>query len=196
MKVLGIYGSPRKNGNSDRLLDSALQGAASQGAEVARIYARETEVLGCRSCGGCNESGLCIVKDPMQELYPLLLSAQAIIIATPIYFYAMPAQLKAIIDRAQAPWNGRRLTKPKEHWKRYDRGRGYLIAVGATKGKQLFAGVELTTKYYFDALDMSYEGGLLFREIEAKGAVQDHPDALAQASQLGKRIGIQEANCM
>lgn len=192
MNVLGIYGSPRKNGNSDLLLDSALQGAASLGAEVVRIYARDTKVLGCRSCGGCNETGACIVKDPMQALYPLLRRAQAIIIATPIYFYAMPAQLKAIVDRAQAPWNERRLTKPKEHLTRYDGGRGYLIAVGATKGKQLFAGIELSTKYYFDALDMSYQGGLLFREIEAKGAVKDHPDALAQAFELGKRIGKNE----
>jgi multimeric flavodoxin WrbA len=188
MKVLGIYGSPRKNGNTDLLLDRALDGAASQGAAIARIYARKVDAVGCRSCGGCNETGRCTVKDRMQEIYPMLRSAQAIVIATPIYFYAMPAQLKAIIDRGQAPWNERRLTKPKEQWKRYDRGRGYLIAIGATKGKQLFAGVELTARYFFDALDMSYEGGLLLREIEAKGAVQNHPDALSQAFELGQRI--------
>jgi multimeric flavodoxin WrbA len=188
MNVLGIYGSPRKNGNSDMLLDSALQGAASKGGAITRLYAREIKIAGCYSCGGCNETGRCKVKDAMQDVYPVLLAAQAIILAAPVYFYALPAQLKALIDRGQAPWNERRLTKPKEICNRYDRGRGYLIAVGATKGKQLFSGVELTVRYFFDALDMSYEGALLFREVEAKGAIQDVPEALSQAFALGQKI--------
>jgi multimeric flavodoxin WrbA len=187
MKVLGIYGSPRKNGNSDLLLDAALQGAASQAAEVTRIYARDLKIFGCRSCGGCAESGQCVLKDAMGDVYAQLAAAQAIIIATPVFFYAMPAQLKALIDRAQAPWNWRRLTKPGDKAKTYEHGRGYLIAVGATSGKQLFAGIELTTRYYFDALDMSYEESLFVRRIDAKGAVKEHPETLVQASELGKR---------
>jgi hypothetical protein len=58
--------------------------------------------------------------------------------------------------------------------------------VGATKGENLFVGVELTAKYFFDALDMSYEGGLLLDRIEAKGEIKKHPDALGQGFNLGK----------
>ena len=198
MKVLGIFGSPRQGGNSDLLLDKALEGAAGAGAEVTRVYARELKIAGCRECGGCDLTGKCVQDDEMQKVYPLLSGAEAVIIATPIFFYAMPAQLKALIDRAQAMWSGRALTKPTEQWKNYESGRGYLIAVGATKGMDLFEGVELTAKYFFEALDKSYEGGIFYRQVEGQGAIQDRLDALDEAWALGakaargERIGPRE----
>lgn len=187
MKVLGIYGSPRKNGNSDMLLDRALEGAASCGAEILRVYARKLAITGCRECRGCDKTGQCIQQDEMQQVYPLLEAADVIIMATPIFFYAAPAQLKALVDRAQAPWNKRNLSKPKEKWKHHDSGRGYLIGVGATQGKKLFDGVQLMARYFYDALDMSYEGGIFCRNIEEKGAIKSHPDALQQAYELGRK---------
>jgi multimeric flavodoxin WrbA len=171
------------------LLDRALQGAESAGAEVSRVYARRLKVPGCRECGGCDKSGKCVVEDEMQKVYPLLEEADVIIMATPVFFYAMPAQLKALIDRAQAPWNRRMLEKSPEQRKRYDHGRGYLIALGATKGKKLFDGVGLTARYFYDALDMSYEGGLFYRGIDAKGAINDRPEALQEAYDLGRDAG-------
>ena len=184
MKVLGIYGSPRKGGNSDLLLQKALEGAESAGAEVTSLRAADFDISGCQECGGCDETGECIVDDDMQKVYPRLDAADAIILATPIFFYAPPAQLKALIDRAQAPWNRRRLSGKTT----YDRGTGYLIAVGATKGKKLFEGTELMAKYFFDALDMNYGGAILFSGVDKKGAIQNHPDALEQAYRLGRRI--------
>jgi hypothetical protein len=83
-------------------------------------------------------------------------------------------------------WSKRLLEKTPEQRRTYDGGKGYLICIGATKGKNLFVGVELTAKYFFDALDMSYEGGLLFDRIEAKGEIKKHPDALEQGFNLGK----------
>ena len=188
MKILGIYGSPRKGGNSDLLLDQALEGARSQGAEILTLYVREFHFRGCIECGGCDETGLCVLQDDMQPLYPKIKDAQVIILATPIFFYGFPAQLKALIDRCQALWAERKLRKPKAQWKEYERGRGYLIAVGATQGKSLFEGVELSARYFFDALDKSYGGGLFFRKIEEKGAIRDEPEALKKAFEFGKRI--------
>lgn len=183
MKVLGIYGSPREGGNSDLLLEKALEGAKSVGAQVTSLRASDLEIGGCEECGGCDETGECIIDDDMQKVYPQFDQANAVILATPIFFYAPPAQLKALIDRAQAPWNRRRLSKKTT----YESGTGYLIAVGATKGKNLFAGTELIAKYFFDALDMSYGGAILFSRIDEKGAVAEHPNALDQAFQLGRR---------
>lgn len=187
MKVLGIYGSPRKNGNSDVLLDAALDAAAGAGAEVDRVYARSEKVNGCLECGGCDDTGVCVQKDAMSDIYPKLLTADAIILASPIFFYAVPAQAKAIVDRTQAMWSERKLRKPMSEWSNYERGKGYLIAVGATKGKNLFEGVELMAKYFFDAMDMSYEGGIFFRRVEDKGSINDHPEYLEQARELGRR---------
>jgi|WetSurMetagenome_2_1015567.scaffolds.fasta_scaffold386584_2 multimeric flavodoxin WrbA len=186
MQVLGIYGSPRAGGNSDLLLDEALRGAAEAGAEISRVVARDLAIGGCRECGGCDETGVCVQADAMTQVYPLLISAPAIIIATPVFFYAMPAQLKALIDRAQARWSQRALVKPKHLWKAHEAGTGYLIAVGATKGKDLFAGLELTARYFFDALDKNYEGGLCFRQVEGQGDIRHHPQAFEQAHDLGR----------
>lgn len=186
MKILGIYGSPRPGGNSDLLLDKALSGARAAGAEVSVIYSRDLDIPGCLECGGCDDTGKCAVDDDMHKAYPLLEDADAIIVSTPIFFYSMPAQLKALIDRGQAMWNKRRLSKTALRDKTHGKGRGWLIAVGATKGKNLFEGVELTARYFFDALDMSYQGCLSFREVEGKGDVSNRPDALEQAFELGK----------
>jgi len=182
VKILGLYGSPRQGGNSDLLLDKVLEGAASAGAEVDRVYARRLEMEGCRECGGCDETGQCVVDDEMEAVYPLLAAAEVVFLAGPIFFYSLPAQVKAVIDRSQALWNRRRLglNGPGRS------GRGFLIAVGATRGRNLFQGAELTAKYFFDALDMAYGGGLLLRGLEAKGDVLARTEALERAFELGR----------
>ena len=187
MKVLGIYGSARKGGNSDQLLDKALEGARSSGAETSSIYARELKMSGCLACNGCDKTGKCIVKDDMQSVYPRFECADIIFLASPIYFYGLSGQVKLIIDRAQAMWSKRFLEKDAEARKRYDSGKGYLIAVGATRGKNLFDGSQLTARYFFDALDMSYEGGIFFRRLDKKTAVNENPETLQEAFNLGRK---------
>jgi len=74
------------------------------------------------------------------------------------------------------------------------RGRGYLVAVGATRGKNLFEGAQLTARYFFDALEMSYGGGIFFRRLEKKTAAKENPEALQEAFNLGlKAVSRQEA---
>lgn len=188
MKVLGIYGSPRKGGNSDQLLDEALRGAREVGAEVSTVRCADLRMSGCLECGGCDETGECVIQDDMQAVYPQLEEADAIILASPMFFYNVSSQAKALIDRSQAMWNRRMLRKTKEQRKTYESGNGYLLAVGATKGKNLFEGAELVAKYFFDALDMSYEGGVFIRSVEGKGDIAREPDALRQAFELGRRV--------
>ena len=185
MKVLGIYGSPRKGGNTDILLDKALEGARSAGAEVTSIYARKLKMSGCLECGGCDKTGKCVVRDDMDAVYPLMQDADVIIMASPIFFYGLSSQIKALIDRTQAMWSKRMLEKTSDERKHYDSGKGYLIAVGATSGKNLFDGVERVARYFLDALDMSYEGGIFFRKVDAKAAIMENPDALKAAFDLG-----------
>jgi multimeric flavodoxin WrbA len=187
MKVLGIYGSPRKGGNSDILLDRALEGAAGVGADLDRMYVRELKISGCLECGGCDETGACVIPDDMAEVYPRLQEPEVIIMAAPMFFYGVPAQLKALVDRSQALWSGRRLVKSPDQWKTYDQGRGYFIAVGATKGKTMFDGAKMMAKYFYDALDKSYKGGLFYAQIEKKGSIRDHPQALEEAFVLGRK---------
>ena len=183
--VLGIYGSPRKGGNSDVLLDTALKGAKENGADVVKVYARDLEISGCRGCDGCAKTGSCVIHDDMELVYGLIDKADAIILSSPIYFYGLTSQMKALIDRGQALWWRKRLGKVSKGENK--KGRGHLIAVGATKGENLFKGAQLTVMYFFDALDMSYEGGLFFPGIEPLGAVKEHSGILEQAYGLGKK---------
>jgi Multimeric flavodoxin WrbA len=101
MKVLGIMGSPRIGGNSDILLDQALAGAKSVGAEVEKIIINQKKISGCQDCKKCNETGLCVLKDDMPEIHKKILEADAVIHSVPVYFWAMAAQMKAYLDR----WN-------------------------------------------------------------------------------------------
>jgi multimeric flavodoxin WrbA len=185
MNVLGIYGSPRKGGNTDQLLDKVLEGARAAGAEVQAVYVRDLKMSGCIECGGCDDTGKCVVEDDMQSVYPLLEKADVIFLASPIFFYSLTAQVKALIDRVQAMWAKQRLEQSREEKKMYKRGRGYLITVGATRGKNLFEGSQMVARYFFDALNMSYEGGIFFRSLEKKTAVKENPEALQEAFNLG-----------
>lgn len=191
MKVLGIYGSPRKGGNSDQLLDRALEGATQAGAEVSRVYVRDLKMEGCRECAGCDKTGKCVVQDDIQKVYPLLQEADVIVLSSPIFFYGLSSQAKALIDRCQALWSKRMLEKKGEARKRYDSGKGYLIAVGATKGKNLFEGVKLVAKYFYDALNMTFEGGLFYRGMESRKDAVERPEALQEAFEFGKEIAEQ-----
>ena len=194
VKVLGIYGSPRKGGNTDLLLDRVLEGARAAGAQAHALYARDLKIGGCLECGGCDDTGECVVPDDMDKVYPFLEEADIIFLAAPVFFYNVPAQLKALIDRTQALWSKRRLEKSSEKLKILKGGKGYLLAVGATKGANLFQGCELTARYFYDALDITYEGGLFFGKVEAKGEILTHPDAMAQALTLGKNaVGSMKA---
>ena len=136
-------------------------------------------------CGGCEETGRCVVDDDMQAVYPLLEEADVILLASPIFFYGLTAQAKALIDRSQANWSKRMLEKTHEEEKIFDSGKGYLIAVGATRGKSLFEGAIMTAKYFFEALDMTYDGRIFFRSLEKKSAVQEYPETLQEAFNLG-----------
>jgi multimeric flavodoxin WrbA len=188
LKVLGIFGSPRKGGNTDLLLEEALKGAGSTGAEVERLYLRDFSILPCKECHGCDATGVCVVKDDMQGIYPKLMDADVVILASPIFFYGITGWAKALVDRSQALWARKYLVKDSSLSKGEVKRKGFFISVGATKGGKLFEGAVLTMKYFFDAIHARYAGDLLFRGIEAKDDVLKHPEALRQAFDAGKRL--------
>jgi multimeric flavodoxin WrbA len=99
MKILGLSCSPRQQGSTVTLLSQALAGARSEGAQVEMFSVANRDIKPCDACRACTKTGECIVKDDMQPLYGKLLEADGIIFGTPVYFYGMTAQAKAIIDR-------------------------------------------------------------------------------------------------
>jgi multimeric flavodoxin WrbA/protein-tyrosine-phosphatase len=181
MFVLGLQGSPREGSNTDILLSTFLERAKKLGAGTEKIDIAGKKIEPCRECGTCERKGFCIIDDEMQDIYPLLRKADLVIMATPIFFYGATAQMKALIDRSQALWSRTyvyNLKDPGRKWRK-----GFLLAVGATKGKNLFEGVNLTAKYFFDAVGASFNGTLGYREIEASGSIEKHPTALKEVEE-------------
>ncbi|MBU2704089.1 multimeric flavodoxin WrbA [Sporomusaceae bacterium BoRhaA] len=99
MKILGILGSPRPNGNTATLLRHVLEGAAAQGATTTTISANKLTVRACQSCNACKKTGQCVLKDDMQELYGKINEADAVIFASPNYMGGISGNLKPVIDR-------------------------------------------------------------------------------------------------
>ena len=190
MKVLGIMGSPRVRGNSDLLIDEALRGAKSQQAAVEKLIVDKLNITPCREYYGCLKDGNCVIRDDMDDVYPKLLDADGIIVASPIFFYSVSAQLKALIDRCQALWARKYVLKQSLS---DSLRKGAFIAVGATRGAKLFDGPILTIKYFFQAIDAEYVDELLIRGIDTRGQVEEHPTALSDAFELGRRLASQLA---
>ena len=187
IKVLGIGGSPRRQGNTDILLDEALKGALSAGAAVEKIYLQDYNISHCRACHACSTTGFCVLEDDMQKLYPLLLGTGHVILASPIQFYGVSSLTKTMIDRLQCMWAKKYVLKKKVYEGNVSR-RGVFVSVGATRGKKLFNGAVLTAKYFFDSIDVSYWGELLINGVDGKGEVVKTADNLKQVYELGKNL--------
>jgi len=181
MFILGLQGSPLKNGNTSILLSSFLEEAERLGSQVYNLEVCDKEIAPCQGCRFCEKKGYCAINDDMEEICFLLRRADIIVMATPIFFYGVPSQLKALIDRSQTMWSRKyihRLNDPGQKWRV-----GFLLSLGATKGKNLFEGVSLTARYFFDAIGAQYSGSLTFRQIEEPGAIKAHPTALKEAKE-------------
>ncbi len=99
MKVLGLIGSPRKDGNTEKLVNAILEGAAEKGAEIKIYHLAGMDLKPCKGCMSCKLEGKCIIDDDMQELYKEILSADAIVLGSPIYMWEITALTKTIVDR-------------------------------------------------------------------------------------------------
>ncbi len=178
MFLVGLQGSPRKKGNTDYLLSLFISEAEKAGARTLVLEVSRMNIQPCKGCGFCEANGYCVITDDdmYKKVYPLLREADAVVMATPVFFYSVPSQLKALIDRSQALWSRKyklNLSDPAGSYRR-----GFLLAQGATKGKNLFEGLSLTAKYFFDAIGAAYNGRLTYRRIENRGDMAKHPTVL------------------
>ncbi len=184
MRILAIMGSPRIKGNSDLLLDEAIAGAQEAGAETEKIIVAKLKIEPCQEYYGCLKDGRCVIHDDMDPIYAKILAADAIIVASPIFFYTVSAQLMPLISRCQALWAKKYVLKDMDIPVR----KGAFIAVGATKGEKLFDGPKLTIHYFFQAINVELSDELLIRGVDKRGEIKDHPEHLAAARELGKRL--------
>jgi len=187
MFVLGLQGSPRKKGNSVYLLNRFLAACENRGARIETIDLDTLNIQPCRELVVCEKKGFCPIKDEMEPgIYGLIRRADVVVLVSPVFFYNVSAQAKILIDRCQMFWGRRykmKLTDP-------DAGsrQGVLLAVGASGGKRLFDGVELTAHYFFDAISARFAESLTYKKVEAAGAVASVPGVENDIRQAADRI--------
>jgi NAD(P)H-dependent FMN reductase len=188
LKVLGIAGSPRRDGNTDRLLQQVMAGASSQGAETKTIILTELDISPCRHCNGCIKTGKCVINDDMQWIHAALRKTDRLVLASPIFFMGVTAQTKAMIDRCQALWVIKYVLKIPVATDPDKKRMGIFVSVGGTKLKNLFEPAKATVKSWFTTLDIGYGGELVFSGIDEITAIDLHPTAFEDAFSIGQRL--------
>lgn len=175
-KVLILSGSPRKGGNSDLLCDEFARGAKDSGNEVEKIFVAGKKIAPCLACYVCRNTGVCAIKDDMAEVLQKMIEADVIVLASPVYFYSIDAQLKAVIDRTVARWLE---VKNKDFY--------YIVTCADTDKDSTERTLECF-RGYADCVEGAKECGVIYGTgVYEKGAIKDTA-AMKQAYAMGKRI--------
>jgi multimeric flavodoxin WrbA len=187
MEILGLQGSPRKKGNTQFLLSAFLKAAEERGAVTRLVRVAERRIEPCKEFVVCETRGTCPIRDDMDsEIYGLIRRAEVVVLASPIFFYNMTAQLKAAVDRCQVFWARKYRLKLADPLKATRRG--VLLSVAATRGKTLFDGMQQTAKYFFDAIDARFETSLLYRGIEGPKDMSRHPSVVDEVQRAVEEL--------
>lgn len=179
--ILVLTGSPRRNGNSDRLAEAFMKGALSKGHEVHRFDAARQKISGCIACKACwRKDSPCSFQDGFNELAPMLEVADVIVFATPIYWFNFPAQIKAVIDKMNAYLadDCKRPLKIKE---------SLLLVCGGDEGEDIFEGINVTYRQISEYMGWKDRGILMVPGVSGKGDIEK-TDAIVKAENYGRSI--------
>lgn len=188
--MLGIAGSPRRGGNSEQLLDACLAGVTEAGARARRLVPAEMDIRPCLGCNACSRTGECTQRDDMGEVYSLIDSAAAIVVASPVYFASVPATLKSLIDRMQPYWARRHVLGMPVPEKRPG---GFLLVRGGGDPYG-FTGAENSIRSVFAVLGIRVIAEEHVTGVDAPGEIMRHPQALDEARAHGAAIAAAVIN--
>ncbi len=188
MLVVGLQGSPRKNGSSDYLLKHFLKEIEKTGVDVQMLDIPRMNIKPCIGCGSCEKKGFCVIDDDdmVASVYPLLRKAQVVVAVSPVFFYSVTSQLKALIDRTQTFWSRKyrfRLSDPLSKTRK-----GFFLSMGGSRGKKLFDGIHLVAAYFFDAIDADYSGSLTYTDIETAADFKKMPGLDLEISKAAQAL--------
>ncbi|EGW41587.1 flavodoxin family protein [Desulfosporosinus sp. OT] len=178
LSVLGIACSPRRNGNTTRLVLEAMETAKAEGHATELVYLSDLKINPCQGCGACSAKGICVIKDDIPNLQEKLIRADRLILAAPIFMMGINAQSKILIDRMQTFWalkylHHQTLINPSG----YERI-GLFLATAGTKKLDVFECAERSIKTLFHMLDIQYAPPCLYKGIDQAGEINEHPTAI------------------
>jgi len=180
VKILAISASPRTAGNTEILLEEALEGTRTEGADAELFSLAGKDIKPCDSCGSCHRTGTCHIDDDMQVVYEKMAEADGIMLGTPVYFYGMTAQLKTMIDRTFAPLPGGKSMANKVG--------GIVVVAGSVGVIDVVKDV-----YFYFAVKRMLPGNWVGAYANAKGDIKAKPKAMEAARDMGREM-VQIAN--
>lgn len=176
-QILILSASPRKGGNSDVLCDAFRRGAEESGHKVEKLRLSERNMHYCTGCGVCNNTHRCVQQDDMAQVLERMVQADVIVLATPVYFYTMDAQLKTLIDRTVPRYTE---LSNKEFY--------YILTAADTNQAMLEKTVESIRGFTLDCLDTPVERGILYGTGVWKTGEVEHTKHLEDAYQMGRQV--------
>jgi len=179
--VLVFKGSPREKGNNSILAEQAVGGAKNAGARVESFSLQSMDIRPCDGCDICQETGVCVLKDDMQLLYPKLREAEAIVIASPIYWFTISAQTKLFIDR----WYALQSTQGSDLKARQF---GILLTYGDTDP---YTSGAINAIHTFQDITRYLKAeivGIVYGTANKEGDILNQPEILKRAYQLGEKL--------
>jgi multimeric flavodoxin WrbA len=174
MNILILSGSPRKGGNTDLLVEAFAKGA-SQKHHVEIVSVHDYKVNPCMGCNACFKSkdNTCVQKDDMTSIYEKMAHVDMLVIASPLYFYGLSAQLKAVIDRCHNPIRDT-----------FKIQKTAILLVGAATLPELFDSILAQYQLCLNFFKLEDAGCILVRGVKEKGEIKN-TNALNEAFELG-----------
>jgi len=178
-KTLVILGSPRKEGNSAALAGAIMEGIREAGGEAEAIYLNSMSIKPCQACEYCHgdKGRLCAIRDDMQQIYPKLLEADSLVLASPIYMFTVTAQLKLFMDRTYAvlkEMKGKRIGIALTYGDTDEISSGAINAIGTMKDEFRFTQSEIV--------------GIVHGTGNKPGEITQNTELMEQAVALGKKL--------
>ena len=189
MKVCGIVGSPKKNGNVDLLVSEVLRGTESQGVTTHKIYLNDLKIKPCQSCGVDPSPKYCIYDDDMKTIYDVLEKCDAIVLGSPVYFDTVSAQVKLVIDRCNCLMPYVKRSDGTSGFERKIKKRKKGVFIAAAGADQEFDTIQATAKGFFNWANIDLVETLLYRhEDDVLGGVRNEKNELSKALEIGARL--------
>jgi len=192
--LAALYGSPRLNGNTAVLMDSFLEGflykaeKAEKDINIEKIVVSQLEISPCRECDNCSKTGECIIEDDMQEIFKILIKADFIAVASPVFFTTVSGYLKALIDRCQRFW----VLKYKRRENIINKNRkGIFISASGSGTGTIFDCSKKVIRAFFDVLFVDYEADFLYGTTDRRGDMLKNLKALGEVYDFGKKLKIE-----
>ncbi len=196
-RVAAIYGSPRRGGNTDVLMQKFLEGLRQcryfksefnvepLNLQINEIYVSELNISSCRECRSCSKNGECIIDDKMQGIYPLLVNCNLLLIASPVFFTTVSGYLKAFIDRFQRFWALKYELQKKLITA--ENKNGMLFSCAGSKPENIFDCTKKVIRSLFDVLYVKYYADFCYNNIDFKKDILKQPEITEHVFDFGKK---------